>query len=473
MFNSQIKQELREVLFLILFFKEDGFAFRYPMNVFFDKNINKNDIFDEWIKYNKSSWWLQLYIHSIYCDDRCSYCDCESLNAKNKKDFLKYKNYILNNLKEYANLIKKPIDSIYFWWWTFNLWSNEQIKEICNSVIQKFKLSDNYIWQVEIHPYYLTKNTLKILKDFWVNNIMLWIQSTSEKVNSLNNRKFDKNKINEAIDEIIRLKFNKVSFDFIFNLPYMSTEDLLKDLDYIYKLWERLKSNWININLEINRWDISMKTIFANLFFNKLWKEKFIKLVKYYISNSKKSVKIVDKYIDNKFLWLFETDRDEIEERKQKNTAILWIWLSSTSYIPWIIAYEDINYSNWKEFWFKYRWYNLSKTDNELFLISNNLRRWINKEIFNNWIKNSKKLENFYNFYNLFFKEKWENILMDINSDLENDLLNLYLIDDISFENAKKYLIKKWKKKGFNMSDLTSYSNLFLDYYYNRNKLYW
>jgi hypothetical protein len=42
----------KKFLFLILFFKEDGFAFRYPMNVFFDEKIDKSILLKEWENYN-------------------------------------------------------------------------------------------------------------------------------------------------------------------------------------------------------------------------------------------------------------------------------------------------------------------------------------------------------------------------------------------------------------------------------------
>jgi hypothetical protein len=39
---------LKKLLFLILFFNVDGFAFRYPMNAFFDKPLKEVDILDYW-----------------------------------------------------------------------------------------------------------------------------------------------------------------------------------------------------------------------------------------------------------------------------------------------------------------------------------------------------------------------------------------------------------------------------------------
>jgi len=469
---SDKKYFLKKLLFLILFFKKDGFAFRYPMNIFFDKKIEEKVILNKWKNYNKSNWSLQLYIHSIFCDTRCNYCDCESLLKVNEWDAILYKKYILEELNKYWNVINKSLDSIYFWWGTFNLFSDDEIIEICWLVHKNFKLSKECRWQVEIHPYYLTDQTLKILKDFWVTDIMLWIQTTSERVNKLNNRKFNLDKLNFAVDSIIKLWFKKVSFDIMYNLPYMTLNDTMIDLDYVYSIWNKIKKSWIDINLEINRWDISLKTWFASIFLKKWGKDKFFDICKYYINNSNKVVKIVDEYIDKKFLWFFDTEREEIEERKYKNTAILWLWLSSTSYIPWVLAYENISYSSWKEFKSLYIWYELSGIDNYLSFISDNLRRGIDKVKFNYVLNNSLKFNEFYSIYKELFREKKEWIFMNINSDLENDILNIYLIDNnISLEQYD-VLFKKWLALWFSKDDLEKYTDIFLTYYYNRNKLY-
>ena len=84
------------------------------MNIFFDKKITGNRILDEWEKYNSSDGNLQLYIHSIFCDTRCSYCDCESLLRIDSVDAIKYQNYLLNDIAKYGKIIRKPLDSIYF-----------------------------------------------------------------------------------------------------------------------------------------------------------------------------------------------------------------------------------------------------------------------------------------------------------------------------------------------------------------------
>lgn len=464
---------LRQLLFLILFFKEDGFAFRYPMNVFFDKKIEEASIIQKWRGYNNQSGNLQLYIHSIFCDTRCNYCDCESLIKVNNADTSKYKDYLLADIAKYWKVIEKPLDSLYFWGWTFNLLSDPEIIELCQCVKDSFTLSKECRWQVEIHPYYLTDSTLEILKDFWVTDLMLWIQTTSIRVNALNNRKFDLIKLDTAIDSIIKLWFKKVSFDMMYNLPFMTLEDTRNDLEYAYLIWEKIKRSGMSVNIEINRWDLSMRTSFANMFLSKWWKDKFFDICKYYIGNSKKVVGVVNQYIDEKFLWLFDTHREEIEERKNKNTAILWFWLSATSYIPGVLAYENTSYNSWKDLESKFVWYELKEIDNDLSFISDNLRRWIEKKKFTDSLNKSEKIESFYDAYKDLFIEKDWYVRMNVNTDIENDLLNLYLIDDKILDSRHSYLLSRWTELWFSSHDLEKQSGLFLEYYYNRNKLYW
>lgn len=469
--------DLRDFLFLILFFKLDWFCFRYPMDIFLTENIKEDFIFDEWEKFNKRAGGnLQLYLHSIHCWTRCSYCDCKSFPLTKKEEIKKYKEYLCNNIEKYGSKITKKLDSLYFWWGTFNLWSDKDIKDICLSVKDSFSFSSHYTWQVEIQPYYLWKNTLTILKEVWVTDIMLWIQSISERLNSLNNRKFDLRKIDKAIDDIIALWFRKVSFDIMYNLPHTRWEEIINDLDYIYEIGLKLKNAWIRVNFEPNRWDISLKTTFASNFLSKYWKEKFFSFCNYYIKTSEKFVKIVDRYIDKRFLWVFDTKREEIEERKENNTAIIWIWVSSVSCIPWVIVYEDMNYHGWKELRSSYKWYKLYKSDELLFFVLENLNlnRWIEKDTFNLIYSNSSKFRDFYNYYkDSFYENKQGKIFINTKSDKEIDLLNIYLIDDKIRQEQYLKLLSKWEKLWFNKEELRKYTDIFLEYYYNRNKLYW
>ncbi len=469
---KKLFEEIEKILFLILFFKEDGFAFRYPMNVFFSEKVSEKNVMNKWNLYNEKEWFLQLYIHSIYCDTRCNYCDCEALLRVNETDTKIYRDYMLQELEKYSTVIKKPLDSIYFGWGTFNLASDEEIREMSTKILENFSLSEGYSWQVEIHPFYLTSNTLHILKDFGVTDIMFGVQTTSEKVNRYNNRKFSKTKLDMAINQAIECGFKKISFDLMYNLPSMTLDDLINDLEYIYAAWQKIKNHGLDVNLEINRWDISIKTGFANIFLGKYWKDKFLDLCKYYISTSKKAVKIVDTYIDGKFLWLFDTHRREIEERKTNNTAIVWIGLSATSYIPWVIAYEDVSYGSWKQNKKILNGYSLSEIDNYLSFMSDNLRRWIPFNIFAFTQENSAKFNTFTQYYDSLFVRENDNIRMNISTDLENDILNLYLIDDAIFQKRKIYLLKRWTDLWFTMDELELYSKLFLDYYYKRNRLY-
>jgi hypothetical protein len=50
--------------------------------------------------------------------------------------------------------------------------------------------------------------------------------------------------------------------------------------------------------------------------------------------------------------------------------------------------------------------------------------------------------------------------------------LNIFLINNEVREEKFKELKKKWQNLWFTLEDLENYYNIFLEYYYNRNKLY-
>jgi len=105
--------KIKKLLFLILFFDKEGFAFRYPMSTFFNIEKTKNEILNMWKNNNNSYLDLQLYIHTPFCFTRCYYCNCytESLNVNSQ---IKYKDYVIQYINEYSKVISKDITSIYF-----------------------------------------------------------------------------------------------------------------------------------------------------------------------------------------------------------------------------------------------------------------------------------------------------------------------------------------------------------------------
>jgi hypothetical protein len=51
-------------------------------------------------------------------------------------------------------------------------------------------------------------------------------------------------------------------------------------------------------------------------------------------------------------------------------------------------------------------------------------------------------------------------------------LLNLFLVKDEIRKVKHEFLKNKWLNLWFSFEDLEKYYNMFLEYYYNRNKLY-
>jgi coproporphyrinogen III oxidase-like Fe-S oxidoreductase len=104
---------LKKLLFLILFFSHDGFAFRYPMNIFLNEKLEEKNILNYWKNLAKIDSNLQLYVHNVFCESKCSYCNCESFVKQNEDVFQSYKKYLFNEIEKYSKIIDKKLNSIY------------------------------------------------------------------------------------------------------------------------------------------------------------------------------------------------------------------------------------------------------------------------------------------------------------------------------------------------------------------------
>lgn len=455
----------KKLLFLINFFDWLGLWLAYPWLIFWDKKIDNNFISKQWDQYNNEDWWIQIYLHTLFCETKCLYCNCISYVETKDDIFNKYKLDIISQIEYYSNYIKKDIDTIYFWWGTFSMWSKGQMEDIILTIKSKFNLKKDYKWMVEIHPNSITREKLELLKKLWITDLMIWLQTTSERLNKLNNRIYNKKKFLDLVDNIIDLNFDKVYFDLMYWLPYETDEEVVNDMEFLLTLWEKLKKVNFVSNLELHRFNISNSVSY----FKKLRSENinFSLFIKNFLEEHSKMDDIVYKYKKDYLEKLFPSRRDEIVARKKHNTAILWIWTWSISYIPnRIYYYNNINnLKNWVNEK-KYEWYILNNIDTIYSLFFNDIRYWIEVDKFKSLLKSNIKLINILKNYKNKFKEDKGRIFLNINSDYDLHMIILSIYSHKEKEELYKKLIHKWNKLEYSEKELEENIDLYLKLYY-------
>lgn len=162
-----------------------------------------------------------VYIHIPFCPSGCKFCHFY-LEGKKQPwyiDLLK-KEFSLRFWDE-----KLQVDAIHIGGGTPNLLSNLELQDLLVFLNEKFFWFQEY--SIELHPSLLTHEQLDIIHRSWVNRISFGIQSLDESILSLHTRvKARYDKLWELIQYAQNLWFQKINFDFIYDLIWDSSENI-------------------------------------------------------------------------------------------------------------------------------------------------------------------------------------------------------------------------------------------------------
>ncbi|MDD4151636.1 MAG: radical SAM protein, partial [Candidatus Gracilibacteria bacterium] len=116
------------------------------------------------------------YIHIPFCESKCKYCRFASFG---KIDKLKIKSYIQKLKEDIASfsLKSEKLKSIYFGGGTPSILDISELKDIINSLDNKFGLEQNIEITLETTPQNVNKDNLIGWKSIGINRISIGIQT--------------------------------------------------------------------------------------------------------------------------------------------------------------------------------------------------------------------------------------------------------------------------------------------------------
>ena len=147
---------------------------------------------------------LNIYLHSPYCIQRCSYCFYKTVTLK-ESDLSEIDHYVNSLCKEIEigverfNLQGRPVSSMYFGGGTPTLLRDHHMEKIFST------LSDNLLMEspeitMEAEPISLTQKKADMLEKFGVSRINMGVQSFKDEIVALTGRKDTDDKMGKAIN---------------------------------------------------------------------------------------------------------------------------------------------------------------------------------------------------------------------------------------------------------------------------------
>lgn len=300
-------------------------AFTFSEFFYKEDEFNENNFLNlvkKTLKNNKSN---NYYIHIPFCRSLCNYCYCFKIQNQDDIFHFKYINYLDKELAIYYKLNwnkKLTYNSLNIWWWTPNIFSDDNFILFFNILNKYFDLNKkDKLINIDLNISFLSNKKLLTIKKY-CSRVSIWIQTFNKKLLLESNRFFDKENFYNSYFRYFNINWIKINVDLMIWLKNQT----LEDIDYTIKKIIFLKVD--NVSL--------------NYFHKKDWlkydfDEKWIELI---IETKSKWDKIIIKYN------LSQNKQLDIESRKNN---IIWIWVWAVGNIfgkVWFYRYNFDNYFN-------------------------------------------------------------------------------------------------------------------------------
>lgn len=171
---------------------------------------------------------LYLYIHIPFCKNKCPYCAFYSIEDL---DFIEaYIKTLTEEINLYSSLFNfNHIESIYIGGGTPSLLSPNHLENILNIL----PVNKNAEITIETNPESLAQEKLKFYKESGINRLSVGIQSCLDRNLCVLRRNHRVSQIYKILDYIYGLDFKNINFDFIYNIPGQTPDDLNREFDFI------------------------------------------------------------------------------------------------------------------------------------------------------------------------------------------------------------------------------------------------
>jgi len=433
---------------------------KYPVDT---DLINRKFIWwkDDFFNVINNSWKdLSLYIHIPFCISKCNFCCCPSqewASYNQQKDYLKK---LISEINIFWEKIKnKRIKNVFFWWWTPSFYSENDLFLIFSALRKNFDLVNGFTnIAFEVTESSINEKKIDFLKEMWVTNIYIWLQ-TSDK---------------ELLKNINRIQ----NVDRFINLSnYIKKKWINLSVDIVVWLkWDTLKKLENTINIIEKVWPNSLQVCRFELFWNITWdyKNYIPKFIEDHFNFAKKKLIKLGYKQSTIYDEIFYLDKDKISTYDYDVlmwiTDLIWFWAFAKSKILDNLEWENKNTENYlmsnntifsnKKYinilnkWDYNRHYIISTIDDNIFDITLlnkflNLDNIINKTNFFIETNNKIKLNKIYNtrhlskvIWWLFFDDNY------LNEIYIQELFNIFIKFNYNFY---KYL---WAK-------LDNYDNVY------------
>lgn len=211
----------------------------YPTAVEFHDGVNEQVYRDRLALANaRSAEPLSLYIHSPFCEARCSYCGCNVVITRHRHVEQRYLDYLEREIDLLASCLpdRRLLSQLHWGGGTPTYHTPEDLTRIFTHLTRHFALTPDAEIGIEVDPRVTSEAQLVRLRSLGFNRLSLGVQDFAPDVQVAVNR-VQSYEVTRHIIEIGRaLGYGSVNIDLIYGLPYQTLEGFAQTLDQVLTL---------------------------------------------------------------------------------------------------------------------------------------------------------------------------------------------------------------------------------------------
>jgi oxygen-independent coproporphyrinogen-3 oxidase len=173
---------------------------------------------------------LGLYVHIPFCEKKCNYCDFLSFSCgeKEKQEYTEALIREIRGMKKKAS--EYEVQTIFIGGGTPSILPVSLMKKILKEIQKNFCIKKDLEYTVECNPKTLTKEKLRLYKEYGINRISLGLQSANDKELERMGRIHSFEDFLSTYEMVRAERMDNVSIDLIFGLPGQNEADWEKTL---------------------------------------------------------------------------------------------------------------------------------------------------------------------------------------------------------------------------------------------------
>lgn len=197
----------------------------------------KNEIEKAALTYNANEG-IALYLHLPFCEHLCTYCGCNKKITTNHSVEQPYIKRLLEEWNRYVAVFKERpvIRELHLGGGTPTFFAPEALKQLINGIFSLAKAHPELEMSFEGHPNNTTYEHLRILRDLGFSRVSYGVQDLDPEVQRVISRIQPLENLVNTSQYARELGYQSVNYDLIYGLPLQDEAKLSKTLDEVIKL---------------------------------------------------------------------------------------------------------------------------------------------------------------------------------------------------------------------------------------------